>query len=677
MRQSSLIARYLAFVVGMLAFTALLAVLERRFGAGAWVGLVCLSASLVLYAVIGLFTRTADIDEYYVAGRRVPALFNGMATAADWVSAASFIGLAGFLVGNGYGGLVYLLGWTGGFCLVGVLLAPYIRKLGGYTIPEFLHLRYPGRGVRGCAAIATVLCSFFYLIAQIQGVGLIASRFVGVDFGIGVFFGLAGILVCSFLGGMRAVTWTQVAQCLVLLFAVLLPTAMIGHQQGLGYAPQITYGKAIERVEALERQLAASPLERAARARLAASGDRSVPAAPASESVASPAARLAPPSMVARDSHLTEVRQDASTHVALRRAAAPRPNPADTAAGTDAHAKRPVARPTGQGGRTTAAVPSFEPPEQGWPVTRTVDFIALLLCLTMGTASLPHVLTRYACASSVSSARGAVAWTIVIVGLFYLTVPALAVMVKVELLTRLPGLALRDLPPWVAQWRQLDTPMITVADVLHDARVHWAGVQVDPDMIVLAAPEIAGLPAYVSGMVAAGALAAALSTADGLLLTIANVLSHDVCFPGRADRVSGHRRVIASKLVLLAVAVAAAWCATRSLGNILFLVSAAFSLAASGLFPVLTLGVLWRRTSRRAALAAMTTGMLVCAYYIVSTSPGFTRVTGFSAPRWFGIDPASAGVFGVAAGFAVALVVSLVDPRAGEDAGTVDRLRAP
>ncbi|SDV49043.1 VC_2705 family sodium/solute symporter [Chitinasiproducens palmae] len=685
--------RYLLFAVGLAAFIAGVAQLERLIGAGDWIGVLFLSATLMLYAVIGLCARTADLDEYYVAGRRVPAVFNGMATAADWLSAASFVGIAGYLIGNGRGGLVYLLGWTGGFCLVAVLLAPYIRKLGRYTIPDFLAARYPGVGVRAIAIAATMICSFIYLIAQIQGVGLIASRFVGVDFGIGIFFGLAGILVCSFLGGMRAVTWTQVAQCLVLLSAILLPTSLLGQKLGLGPVPQFNYGSLVERLGRLETQLAASPVEKDARAALQARADlldARLAALPGSYEAARRdlAARIAALHAAAADAESPDesVRE---RYVALRaRLAAEEaefpPDPRTAAerwrverAALLARMVPPRALVADRQTDATAGASGRTLPNAAIESNRRANFVALLICLTLGTASLPHVLTRFATATSVSSARSAVAWTLGLVGLFYLTVPVLAVMVKFELLSHLLGSSLDALPAWTAQWRRLETPMIAVEDVLGDGRVHWAGLRFDTDMILLASPEIGGLPAYVSGLVAAGALAAALSTADGLLLTIANVLSHDVYFHLLGRRTASHRRVIVSKLLLLAVALLAAWLATRNLGNILFLVGAAFSLAASSLFPALVLGVFWRRTSPRAATAAMTAGLGVCAYYIATTYPPFAHLTGFLGPRWFGIDPSGAGVFGVSAGFAVAVIGTLCDPQAGKQAAVADAMRLP
>ncbi|HEX3379484.1 MAG TPA: cation acetate symporter, partial [Paraburkholderia sp.] len=232
-----LIRSYALYTLGFLLFIYVMWRIERSTGPGVWIGYVFLFVPIAVYAVIGVLSRTSDLVEYYVAGRRVPSAFNGMATAADWLSAASFIGLAGSIYATGYDGLAYLMGWTGGYCLVAFLLAPYVRKLARYTIPDFLGTRYSSNAVRGLAALSAILCSFVYLVAQIQGVGLIATRFIGVDFAVGIFCGLAGILVCSFLGGMRAVTWTQVAQYIILILALLIPVSMIAHKDGLGWVP--------------------------------------------------------------------------------------------------------------------------------------------------------------------------------------------------------------------------------------------------------------------------------------------------------------------------------------------------------------------------------------------------------------------------------------------------------
>jgi cation/acetate symporter len=666
-----LIRSYAFYTLGFLFFIYVLWRVERATGPGTWIGYVFLFVPIAVYAVIGLLSRTSDLVEYYVAGRRVPSAFNGMATAADWLSAASFIGLAGSLYATGYDGLAYMMGWTGGYCLVAFLLAPYVRKLARYTIPDFLGTRFSSNAVRGLAALSAILCSFVYLVAQIQGVGLIATRFIGVDFAIGIFCGLAGILVCSFLGGMRAVTWTQVAQYIILIAAILIPVSMIAHKDGLGWVPQFDYGRLMERVESLERQVRDAPPEQTVRddyRRRAAEMQTRLEALPQS--------------FVDEKGRLTQEVADLRRHNGPLREINARERalaafPRDAAAAHIVWTQRRDEMLM----RASAPVPMSEP----FPATSEEDrrthqrnFLSLLLCLSLGTASLPHILTRYNTTTSVASARRSVGWTLFFVALFYLTVPVLAVLIKYEILTNLVGHRFDELPQWVMQWRRIEPYLISISDVNGDGIVRWSEIQMQPDMVVLAAPEISGLPYVMSGLIAAGALAAALSTADGLLLTIANALSHDVYYHMVDPSASSQRRVTVSKILLLGVALFASFVASLNTGNILFLVGAAFSLAASSLFPVLVLGVFWKRTTRLGAVAGMVAGLVVCIYYIVSTYPFFTQMTGFAGARWFGIEPISSGVFGVPAGFLVAIVVSLVDRK--PDAYTralVDYIRHP
>ncbi|SAL75433.1 sodium:solute symporter family protein [Caballeronia telluris] len=672
-----LIVYYALYTVGFFFFIFVMERIERVTGPGMWIGYVFLFVPIAVYAVIGLLSRTSDLVEYYVAGRRVPSAFNGMATAADWLSAASFIGLAGSIYASGYDGLAYVMGWTSGYCLVAFLLAPYVRKLARYTIPDFLGTRFSSNLVRGLAAFAAILCSFVYLVAQIQGIGLIASRFIGIDFAIGIFCGLAGILVCSFLGGMRAVTWTQVAQYIILISAMLIPVSMIAHREGLGWLPQLNYGRVMERVESLERMVAQSPEEARVRddyRRQAAQIQTRIDTLP--QSYRSEYGRLVYEIAELRR-HNGPLREISARERELE--AFPK-DPADALAKwsreRDALLER-VAAPVPMA--QAFPVASKGRAEEESQRVHQRNFLSLLLCLSLGTASLPHILTRYNTTTSVASARRSVGWTLFFVALFYLTVPVLAVLIKHEILSGLVGHRFVDLPQWVMQWRKVEPYLIRITDVNGDGIVRWAGIQMQPDMVVLAAPEIAGLPYVISGLIAAGALAAALSTADGLLLTIANALSHDVYYCMVDRNATSQRRVTISKILLLGVALFASYVASLNTGNILFLVGAAFSLAASSLFPVLVLGVFWKRTTRRGAVAGMMAGLVVCVYYIVSTYPFFTQMTGFAGARWFGIEPISSGVFGVPAGFAVAIAVSLFD-RDKPDAYTralVDYIRHP
>ncbi|WP_153100785.1 sodium:solute symporter family protein [Paraburkholderia hayleyella] len=666
-----LIRSYAFYTLGFLAFIYVMLQIERSTGPGTWIGYVFLFVPIAVYAVIGLLSRTSDLVEYYVAGRRVPAVFNGMATAADWLSVASFIGLAGSLYATGYDGLAYLMGWTSGYCLVALLLAPYVRKLARYTIADFLGTRFSSNLVRGLAALATILCSFVYLVAQIQGVGLIAARFIGVDFAIGIFCGLAGILVCSFLGGMRAVTWTQVAQYIILIAAILIPVAMIAHKDGLGWIPHFSYGKLMTQVETREHEVLAAPEEQIIR-----------------DQYRQRAAHIQSLLDTLPGSFVTERQRMEQEIKTLRRRNGPlreintleRAFEAFPLNAASAQIRWTEQRDTLLA-RAAAPLPMHEPFPAATQEAREhhrINFLALLLCLSLGTASLPHILTRYNTTTSVASARRSVGWTLFFIALFYLTVPLLAVLIKYEILTHLVGQRFSELPQWVMQWRKVEPYLLSISNSNLNGIVHWGEIQIQPDMLVLAAPEIAGLPYVMSGLIAAGALAAALSTADGLLLTIANALSHDIYYFMVDPTASSQRRVSVSKLLLLGVALFASYVASLNAGNILFLVGAAFSLAASSLFPVLVLGVFWKRITRRGAVAGMVAGLLVCVYYIVSTYPFFIQLTGYRGVHWFGIDPISSGVFGVPAGFLGAIAVSLLDTR--PDAYTralVDYIRHP
>src|SRR6476619_609888 len=263
---------YIIYTAGFVLFLVALAILEKEGFPRTWIGYLFMFATIVLYAGIGFISRTSDVTEYYVAGRRVPAVFNGMATAADWISAASFISLAGGLYLRGFDGLAYIMGWTGGYCLVALLIAPYLRKFAQYTIPDFLAARYGdstqcANAVRLIAVGATIIVSFTYVVAQIYAVGLIASRFTGVDFSVGIFLGLASILVCSFLGGMRAITWTQVAQYIIILVAFLIPTMWLSAKHTDNPLPQVAYGSVLPKLAQRENQLAFDPREQQVRTR--------------------------------------------------------------------------------------------------------------------------------------------------------------------------------------------------------------------------------------------------------------------------------------------------------------------------------------------------------------------------------------------------------------------------
>ena len=648
---------YLLFTAGFLLFVYFLGLMEQRTGPGIWLGYVFLFVTIAIYASIGLISRTSDISDYYIAGRKVPAIFNGMATAADWMSAATFIGLVGILFSSGYKGLAFIVGWTGGFCLVAMLIAPYLRKFGSYTIPDFLAIRYSqgkeggSRTVRMVAVFTTIICSFVYLVAQIQGVGLIVNRFIGVEFGVGVFFGLAGILVCSFLGGMRAVTWTQVAQYIIFMIALLLPLSMISYKKHNSIFPQATYGKVLEEIEFHEKDFEVTAEEVKVRDfyhKRIISLEKKIQNLPQSFYDGKKQAEKTLQDARAQQVPLKELK-------ALERRLAEYPK-------DPAHAYE-----VWQGQKKEAqiksqtAIPSMDPSSnKGVGVSNldNVNFVLLIFCLMFGTASLPHILTRYYTTTSVSATRYSVFWTLLFVALFYFSVPALAAMVKLELFKNLVGVSYADLPTWVLQWRKLDPPILSISDINGDGFVQWAELSISPDMVILAAPEIAGLPYVISGLVAAGALAAALSTADGLLLTIANAISHDVYYHVIDQQASHQKRVTVAKIILLAVALFAAYVTSLRPGDILFLVGAAFSLAASSFFAVLILAVFSKRINQWGAIAGMLTGLLVSGTYIALNYPFVSRLTGVFGDRWFGIDPIASGAFGIPASFLAAFVVS-------------------
>jgi cation/acetate symporter len=366
--------RYYSFYTGgFVLFLFTLAVAEFMGMPEQWIGWVFMAATISLYAGIGIMSRTSDVDEYYVAGRRVPAVYNGMATGADWMSAASFIGMAGTLYAKGYDGLAFVVGWTGGYVLVALLLAPYLRKFGQFTIPDFIGARYGGNLARSIAVLGAILASFTYVTAQIYGVGIITSRFLGITFETGVFVGLAGILVCSFLGGMRAVTWTQVAQYIVLIIAYLVPVVFLSYKVTSVPLPQLVYGEVLQKLEVREQELLADPAQQ----------DR--------------AAMLIPSA--------AQGLQQQRLQATIRRR---RPRPSG-----NAMAKRELQAAQEE----RKADPS---PRRGF--SRQADeaqrgearrnFLALAFCLMVGTAALPHVLMRYYTTPSVREARESVFWSL-------------------------------------------------------------------------------------------------------------------------------------------------------------------------------------------------------------------------------------------------------------------------
>lgn len=672
--------RFASYVLAMLGFLLALALAEQWGLPKAWVAGIFLSTTLLLYAVIGVYGRTGDAAEYYVAGRRIPAMYNGMATAADWMSAASFISLAGGLYLQGYsgtaaqpGGLAYVLGWTGGFCLVALLVAPYLRRLQLYTLPDYFAVRFGGRWPRILAALAAVLCSFTYVVAQIYGVGLITSRLTGVHFEIGILLGLGGVLVCSFLGGMRAVTWTQVTQYVVIILAFLIPVSWLAYKQvGNPFAP-LAYGQQLQKIANMEQQLIDSPAEQEVIALYAQRAQE------LEKKLSDVDAALQAERQALRDQLrvLGDKKADDERTTHLRRELAALPKDAKAAreqwqrALTDAQER---AQPLGgmlRHSKPFAGDPQGSPQEEQAYQTSRLNFLALMFCLMVGTAGLPHLLTRFYTTPTVSEARNSVAWSLLFIALLYLSAPALAVLVKYEVMAHLVGQPFDSLPAWVAQWAR-DPSLLSVSDVNGDHVLQFAEIKIGADLLMLATPEIGGLPYVVSMLVAAGGLAAALSTADGLLLTIGNALARDVYFAGDGDanKVKAMRRVMWSKFALLVVALIAAYAAAQRPAGILYLVSASFSLAGAALVPAMVLGIFWSGTTRRGAVAGMLAGLGVTVYYMAVNLPALRAAWGLSGSGlWWGIQPVSAGVFGVAAGLVGTVLVSCVsqDSRASAD----------
>jgi len=530
---------YALYTGGFFGFIILVGILEQLGVQQKYLGYMFMGLTILVYAFIGVVSRTSEVGEYYVAGRKVPAFYNGMATGADWMSAASFIGMAGTLFLLGYDGLAFVLGWTGGYVLVAVLIAPFLRKFGAYTVPDFLAARYGGNAARLCGVLVLMACSFTYVVAQIFGTGLIAQRFLGMNFELACFVGLAGILVCSMLGGMKAVTWTQVAQYIVLIVAYLIPVVwMSANKFGLP-VPQLTYGQALEQIAALEQSFIKNG--------------------------------LAPATMKIHDAPFT----------------------------------------------------SYSPANYFW----------LIFCLMVGTASLPHVLMRYFTTPSVREARVSVAWSLLFIFILYFTAPAYAAFSKLEVYSTLIGKPLADMPQWVYNWGKLGLVTIcgksasSLADVTaacqaiagHAGVLRWQDFGINTDVVVISTPEIAGLPYVITGLVAAGGLAAALSTADGLLLALANALSHDIYYKMINPNAPTKQRLIISRALLVVVAVLAAWTASTRPTDIVAMVAWAFSLAAGGLFPALVLGVWWKRATSQGAIAGILAGFFVTLFYLVIT----------------------------------------------------------
>ncbi len=589
-----------------LGVTVLLGIAESAFGLSQrWVGWLFMGLSLGIYIVIGIITRTSNADQYYVAGRNVPAIYNGMATGSDWMSAASFISMAGTLSVQGFSGLAYIMGWTGGYLLLAVLLGPYLRQFGAYTIPDFLGARYEGNAARIIGVVAAITCSFTYLIAQVTGVGLIVSRFIGLDFKIGCFVGLIGVLFCSVLGGMKSVTWTQVAQYIILITSYLVPVVYLSFKLFMVPVPQVMYGQVMQQNSARAIEITADPAEKATRELWKKDADEV-------------AAKL-------KAADLSYAEKEKLTGAKKK---------------FDGLATAPA--------KEGAKVANYLEVPKG---VKMWNFLALTFCLMVGTAGLPHILTRYYTTPSVREARTSVGWSLFFIALLYITAPAYAAFARNAVFTNLVGSSVDKLPAWVNLWQPAG--LFSIVDKLKDGVVQFADfVVTSTDFVVLATPEIAGLPFVITGLVMAGGLAAALSTADGLLLTISNAISHDLYYNVINPKATLTKRLIITKILLVVTALIAAWVATVRLGIIVEMVAWAFSLAAASFFPVLVLGIWWKRANRPGAVAGMLVGFGLTLYYLIGSR--------FFGVSWFGTNTVACGVFGMPVGFLTTIVVSLM-----------------
>jgi len=588
---------YGIYTLGFLGFFALMAFFETQGMGAKTIGILFVSFTILIYAIIGWLSRTAQVEAYYLAGRQVPTVFNGMATAADWMSGASFVAMAGGIYFGGYTYMAFLVGWTGGYVLVSSLMAPYLRKFGCYTVPDFIGTRYGGNFARFCAVLVLLIASFTYVTAQINATGTIASRALAVPFEVGVWVGLVSILLCSMLGGMRSVTWSQVAQYIVLIIAYLIPVFWMSWKLGHIF-PHISMGGTVEKIAALEAQYG-----------------------------------------------LIKNSPDV-----LKAAGVP------------------------------AGLSSMSTPHSGVPAGAMAawKYISLAICMMVGTASLPHILMRYFTTPSVTSARRSVGWSLFFIFLLYFSAPMLATLSKIQLLdptlpTAIIGKKIVDVQAieWVKNWTAVK--QVFIADLNKDGILQLNEWFMRDDVVVLATPEVAGLPYVISGLVAAGGLAAAMSTADGLLLAIANAISHDIYYKMIDPKASVVARLTVARVLLVIIGAAAAYIAAMRLTGILGAVAWAFDFAMSGLFWPLVLGVWWKRATRSGAIAGMLGGLISGTWYLIYVGPTFMNQT-----PWLGIDNLRFGIIGASVSLIAMVVVSLLTkPESAAVQQMIDDLRIP
>ncbi|XQY91658.1 sodium:solute symporter family protein [Metabacillus sp. HB246100] len=511
------------------------------------VSLTIILLTFALYIGIAVYNKAKETSDFYVAGRGVPPIFNGMAIGADWMSAASFIGLAGTIMLLGYDGLAYIMGWTGGYLLLTFLLAPQLRKYGRYTVPEFIGDRYNSHTARVIAAICTIIISFTYSIGQLSGSGVVIGRLFEIDAKLGTLIGVVLIAFYSAFGGMKGITWTQVAQYIILIIAYLIPVIFMSLQITGNPAPWLSYGKIVEEMGELDRQLGISEY--------------------------------------------------------------------------------------------------FAPFTNGtkW------QFIALMFTLLAGTAGLPHVIVRFYTVSTMKAARWSGAWALLFIGLLYLTAPAYAAFSRFILMTKVAGQKISELPDWTASW--VNTGKLQIADSNSDGILQWNELMIANDIVVMATPEIANLGMFVIGLVAAGAMAAALSTAGGLMIAISSSFAHDIYYRVLKPQASEKNRLAVARWSIVIATVLAGLVALNPPGAITQIVAWAFALASGTFFPALLIGVWWKRSNTYGVISGMLAGLAVTLGYIFAAKYG-----GFTI---LGIIDTGAGVFGATAAVLTNVIVSL------------------
>jgi len=556
-------------------------------------------ASFALYILIAIRSRAGTTQEFYVAGKGIHPVANGMATAADWMSAASFISMAG-LIGlsyNGYGGSVFLMGWTGGYVILAMLIAPYLRKYGKFTVPEFIGDRYYSDTARVVAVVCLIICSVTYVIGQMKGIGVAFSRFLETDYETGLFSGMVIVFFYAVLGGMKGITYTQIAQFCVLIFAYTVPAIFISLQLTGQPIPQLGLGSTLADGTYLLQKLDQTLLD------------------------------------LGFQEYTTSVRGS------------------------------------------------------------TLNMAAFTASLMIGTAGLPHVIIRFFTVPTVSAARTSAGWALVFIAILYTTAPAVAAMARLNILQTLqpePGqhLAIEERPEWFRNWER--TGLLGIEDKNRDGLIQYSAdpetnelVKLDNDILVLANPEIAKLPHWVIALVAAGGLAAALSTAAGLLLAISSAISHDLMKRTWMPDISERQELMASRLAMAAAVLGAGYLGLNPPGFAAGTVALAFGLAASSLFPALFLGIFSKRVTREGAVLGMLAGLGVTLTYVfqhkgIMFIPG-TQFLGDLPPNWFfGIEPNAFGVVGALVNFAVTLgVTRITQPPPVEVQQLVEEIRVP